>query len=984
MQSSSPENLRSRLKERTSLVSTLVKAGAGAGKTTFLTESVLGLALQYYEKENRWPRLVVTTFTRKATHELKERILKKALQLESEKLTEFAQKKSHLQISTIHGVLYSFLKSYGTHLGLSPQLIFLNSTEEKRVLKKKIRELISNNDDFRLAFENLMEFMEWNQLLQGLPQILSSVYLRPDLAPYSETQVRQARAQLQGDVLQLFQRIKIASAGEKLNAAWTDYLSQDVATNPPRIQNACSEDFKNQIKSLQALLEISESFFYQEQNLPAYAQMAKSLQIFLNHLSQAFYQHKISRGQISLEDLEVLSLRLIRDHSFTAESFSNEWDFWLIDEYQDTSPRQVELIQSLQGAKKSYVVGDPQQSIYLFRGADPGVFLKKENETKISQGRQEILNTNYRSTATLISFFNSFFAKINSQYLHMLVAPNPKPALERPSEIRYYHPGKIRDVKSNPSFDIDNWELKTIVAEIVRALEAGVAAQDIAVLHRKNDDLEKLAKVCFELQIPVELHSSGSFFHRQEIQDATHILKFLLNPHDNLNFLSVLRSPWFFLEDQKILDMLQTIDPKASSYWDHFKKFDVEPISQLSNYLQRLRLQSWLEVLTLILFQQKMFLTSHAMDPSGRREANLWKWLQILSEDANKENSQVLKWLDTPQNPNLESSTDQDGIPSKSPSRVQLMTIHASKGLQFEHVILFGMGKYRPQSSQNLFYLGQSEYFFGMPNEESKTEYPAAVQMLKAKQKENERAEYDRLLYVALTRAENSLSLVLAARDSEAWTQRIWHPDPSESVIYLEGEFLPQLLTSPKTDTSPMSRRRLDLARLPVRTQKSFSQNQRQSFQTADFDAIKAAQRGIRAHSLFESLKYRPQTLASELSLDPALTKAIRFLHTWQQGQILKIISAGEVEFDFKILVGGEIQSGQIDLWGIVDGKLYLVDYKTGQSRYSQKAFEQLSFYLSCLHLIQPDLKALDHQLLVVYPFEEKVEINEFPIRHSL
>src|SRR5690348_6124399 len=108
---------------RTSLTmnSEIVKAGAGAGKTTALTERVMQMAQEYRAKHARWPRMVVTTFTRKATQELRERLMTKAINSGDLAFLEYVCAKSQLSISTIHGVCHQFLKKYGHLLGYDAQ-----------------------------------------------------------------------------------------------------------------------------------------------------------------------------------------------------------------------------------------------------------------------------------------------------------------------------------------------------------------------------------------------------------------------------------------------------------------------------------------------------------------------------------------------------------------------------------------------------------------------------------------------------------------------------------------------------------------------------------------------------------------------------------------------------------------------------------------------------------------------------------------------
>ena len=129
MSSTAPESLNQ-----------FVRAGAGAGKTYSRTHQVLDVALDLQEKNGRLPRMIVTTFTRKATQELKERLL--LLALEEEKyqgLVKFVNSPSLLHISTIHGVMDLFLKRYGLTIGLDPSYSLISESEAHRFAKKYIK-----------------------------------------------------------------------------------------------------------------------------------------------------------------------------------------------------------------------------------------------------------------------------------------------------------------------------------------------------------------------------------------------------------------------------------------------------------------------------------------------------------------------------------------------------------------------------------------------------------------------------------------------------------------------------------------------------------------------------------------------------------------------------------------------------------------------------------------------------------------------------
>ena len=120
------------------------------------------------------------------------------------------------------------------------------------------------------------------------------------------------------------------------------------------------------------------------------------------------FEYKRRTGELTLADLDSLALQIIEKFPDSAEEFSSTWDYFMLDEYQDTSPLQVKILNAIIRDKTCFVVGDPQQSIYLFRGARSEVFEKKQTEMQQSGAQVDFLETNYRSEPTLMNFINLF------------------------------------------------------------------------------------------------------------------------------------------------------------------------------------------------------------------------------------------------------------------------------------------------------------------------------------------------------------------------------------------------------------------------------------------------------------------------------------------------------------------------------------------------------------------------------------------------
>ena len=116
---------------------------------------------------------------------------------------------------------------------------------------------------------------------------------------------------------------------------------------------------------------------------------------------------------MSLSDLEFTAVKILRTKKHIVTTFSKDWDYWLIDEYQDTTPLQAEILNRLRGASKEFCSwGIPKQSIYLFRGARSEVFDKKQSQINATHS----MDKNYRSHPSLLYFFNDFFKNMEGDF----------------------------------------------------------------------------------------------------------------------------------------------------------------------------------------------------------------------------------------------------------------------------------------------------------------------------------------------------------------------------------------------------------------------------------------------------------------------------------------------------------------------------------------------------------------------------------------
>lgn len=1040
----------------------MVRAGAGAGKTTELTQRVLNITEMYIAHHERFPRLVVTTFTRKATQELRERLWLEAIRRKNPKLEEYLRKTHLLHISTIHGVLGLFLNEYGSAMGLMPGFSYISDEKNYQIAKKILRQMYS---------ENLSEILlEWQEkvsletILKTILEFADFYEFKSDIRTIDESYFsvffKNMYRNLQNRTLHLAKEIFSLASREAwiVFANHLDQIEKLSFPNDPRdieviqqwlegwppAKNLKKELPESIIKEKKELAEDWEQLITKLANTDWIEAIILNSQKFLQladlFLNQ-FWRYKIKVGQITMGDLESLTLKLIKDFPSTADAFSKDWDYWLIDEYQDTSPKQVHILKKLIGDRKKFIVGDPQQSIYLFRGARSNVFYEAEEEMqKDQQSEFLLLNTNYRSQPRLLHFFNWFFSKLGSQFQPMIPGRLQTDFhLLSSNEAMVYYINEETEKKSDFNELEKHSEALVALTHIQRLVQNGASLESICVLSRRNKDLEKFVTQANRFSYPVQVHSSGQFYQKMEVKDALSMLRFLVNPHDNLNLLKLLRSPWFYVSDS---DLVLLINSQFKSYWlslvNYVKNFDGNVskvadstrsvLKSLMDYFEQQKTDGVITIWEKMLQQSGILQTADQFDVSGRRLANLLKLMQTIRVQERQVGFQVIDFLNEKNKPlSPDSDTEAEASPVVLPSRINVMTIHASKGLQFDHVIILGCGNYRVTPEKDFMDWEEDEGILSCAeydeDNQKMSRHLIMRQWSESRQKQ-ELEEYDRVLYVAMTRAKKDLALIAEKPAALSWAGR-WPVQMSQSTDPTDDsnvlfryeinpvtpmEPLPFQNISNALQASSVSSKVTSVSEYKVNAvgprslttisttaivEQYFASNESQStFKNANtknvssvnwmYEALKKARLGTDIHKKFEEQQYihrftsvHSQINSPETQPESSVQTALDFAMQWQQGLLKQIMENGFAEKSFAIQYRSHLIQGQIDLWGrSQSNQVWIVDYKTGDSKHKEKAFLQLQIYawaLRALHRVESQEVI---QLLALYPLTQEVYVE--------
>lgn len=962
------------------LKSRLVRAGAGAGKTTGLVSQVAEIYREFV-RHHASPRIVVTTFTRKATQELKERLIKKACDDGDAKFLEFVSDPGKLHISTIHGLLNVFLKQTGHLAGLDSGFTLLSEFEARQLARRALKDTITSHPNGLKWFE-----------LYGLERVLFMVRefdrlnreQDEPLVPATEADIERVAAPLLAAAQARMSEFAATILEENDNDEWVEFahrLKEFAALWPATDIEALPKkpDKRSKVqKALSAwhdraeeiLGDIKQEFSrpaWQQSHWPAMARLWQDFDSFARGFSHQFNQEKERQGRFEMNDLELLTARLLREKPFLAEVFGDNWDYWMVDEYQDTSPLQARCLKALIGDKPKYVVGDPQQSIYLFRGADVTVFAREQEVMREGQGEVHELMRNYRSRPALLHFINEFMNSVDRVFAPMQTGEDVG-AHEPVAEL----------VRGTDDAD----ELRALVARVGELVARGVDLKEICILGRAHHHLSEAAAALRLAGYPTHLHASSGFYERREVLDAQALWMFLLNPHDSENLITLLRSPWFYVPDSQLEAWMRK---KPSSLWRLLQSepdIEAEAVARLEEARETLKSLGVIKTFEKILSEAGYLDFCLRNDPAGRKESNLWK---LIDKARALESESTRSLLDLSSGDvvidPLEAN-EGDATSAQEPNCINLMTVHAAKGLEFEHVLIPRMGKSLPPIRCADFSADEGKFFFPLKDEEGENA-PSILDLRGARgRRALEDAEFNRSLYVAATRAKSSLTFLFGKIERDSWAARsAWFNLPAG--LHEDGRFTFQvreardLVDSPPVALhgdakaglvrAPWSAPLVD-ARVNKQSVTGLLHQPKQSARSGALMRFEARNKGQRIHRQLESLKYGR-------SLDTQGDPAVDFVLQLQDPPMREIIQNGETEWGFQVQTAAGVIEGQIDVWGKVGGEIFVVDYKSGSPTQVEDAFKQLASYAWALRRFGHREKMW---LVVIYPLQQIVERRPF------
>ena len=440
------------------------------------------------------------------------------------------------------------------------------------------------------------------------------------------------------------------------------------------------------------------------------------------------YQKELAKSMtLDFDDLIMLTVQLFQKHPETLQYYQQKFQYIHVDEYQDTNHAQYRLVTMLAKKFKNIcVVGDADQSIYGWRGADMSNILEFEKDYQ--NAKVVLLEQNYRSTKTILQAANHVIENNVNRKVKKLWTEN-----EEGQPITYYRAQSEQD------------EGRYVLSQIQSLLRDGYHYNDFAILYRTNAQSRVMEENLLKSNIPFRLVGGQRFFERLEIKDLLAYLRLIVNSQDDLSFRRIVNSPkrgigatslaklsdfaevyQFSLLEASLQTTLSPLSGKAAKALEKF----ATTIEELRKMQEFLFISEFVEQV----IEKTGYLTSleqqHTMEADARIE-NIQEFISVakqFEQDRLEEESEESPLLQFLTDLSLVSDVDSDDGDGRM---VTLMTLHAAKGLEFPVVFIIGL-------EEGIF--------------------PSSRSIMEHDDVEEER----RLAYVGITRAEQKLFLTNA------------------------------------------------------------------------------------------------------------------------------------------------------------------------------------------------------------------------------
>ncbi len=789
-----------------------VTAGAGTGKTRTLVARFLALLADGLPLR----QIVAVTFTRKAAREMRNRVRQEigtylsspGLNVEEKQAWQvYYNELDAARIGTIHNLCAEILRTHPAEIGIDPRFIVLDETQSALLAiearesalawavnadsaaplfdllsEQQLQDLIATLLKKRLAVSQLIGehaaetiLVHWQSKLQEFQEEAVERLLANEAFIAAKRTLRQNQADNSTDKAEVQRHLVLDALATLVNESLAGKLRNISALDGIRLGVGSQKSWpggKEQLSEVKEALKRLREMYRAEPLLKKtlneqderIAAAMPAVYALWQQAHAAYQRLKEEREGLDFDDLEALAIQLLENHTAVRHYWQSQVQALLVDEFQDTNEQQCHLIRLLcPDPGKLFIVGDAKQSIYRFRGADVTVFAREKEEIGRQGGVLIDLDTSYRAHEPLLVGMNNLLRPVlgdDAAGRRSWVAPftplepGTKAVAQdlRPPYIEFH-----LTLGTKPEAMPRSAE--ALAERLARLNADGLDFGEMAILCRASGSFQYYENAFDAIGIPYLTVAGKGFYDRPEIRDLLNALQAVADPHDDIALTGLLRSPACEMSDVALYRLAQG-RAADRTLWD-----TVQTDVSLVDPLETSRLQAAI-LLVRDLNQQvgrisvadllKQFLVRtyyrailrRAGQPRALR--NVAKLLNDIHNSGLVSVDDFLAYAQT-----LRSSGTREGeARATSGGAVQIMSIHAAKGLEFP-VIVLGDVSSGGSGGNGIAVDPQAGILF--PYKHDGEVRATSYVMWAALDKLQNEAETARLLYVALTRAEQML-----------------------------------------------------------------------------------------------------------------------------------------------------------------------------------------------------------------------------------
>lgn len=807
-----------------------VAAGAGSGKTFTLTQRIVW-ALKEGSGTDGKPYLssldqaLIITFTNAAATEIKERVREA---LEKEGLHSAALQVDDAWISTIHGMCSRILKIHALDLGLDPEFEIIDDMTRNQLVNISIEEILrelsqdesyaeflstyaGNRDALKSRIETLISYAQSSPVgmdaisfvgdssdLEVLKEELENLCgaleaLKGAIAATKPDEAKQLQS-VQSELSSKLQQHLVLSLTDFDQAFWDTLQKALKIGRSSKEIKIVKDEATYQLKVCSSLFGLIQDTFE-----------GQCLKDVTEQVYKLFKQKKRAVGGLDNDDLLHLTAKVFEEHPEIAAVYTNKFKLVMVDEFQDTDQQQVQMIKSLSGKDAQYLttVGDAQQSIYRFRGADVDVFFRRQAE--VSEDLQPRLVDNFRSHNEILRFV----AKVCSADGMIPNFMDLSAGREEPATPFIAHSPRVyfevtkfeKSGNSKPGDDVTRSQLVAYqLADRINTLmqDEKIQAKDVAILMKSVKKAQPYIEALRTFGIESVVSGASTFGEQPEVQLIGSLLQALANMYDSYEGLFPVLSSEIFSLDASDLLLLGT---NFGENGQRITNRDIAEsvVNDVCNppFEVSLKLKNALEVLS----NARSSLSNKRVSDVIKKVVLDAGWISRLQKMGNEGQSKIanifaaLEQIDSLQKElsigvasvakafSQWCNTAKESpkvLHCSSQNAVTFMTIHASKGLEFPVVAVVGAvsGPKAGAGSEPFLHVRKDDSYQIAFSSSSKKlhelyddchEVPTSLDecksllewrmFLETQENEFEEQEQNRRLYVALTRAREAVIL---------------------------------------------------------------------------------------------------------------------------------------------------------------------------------------------------------------------------------